>query len=200
MKRFLRNELYQMVHYKHFQMANLRLVYLTFYTVRGFYTIFNRKNLPKIIPLDPLMSIGNILQFNDLFILTFTMITLFFALINYFYLFSKKTSLTWNIIYDLIVRMTDFYLNPSGPYINTNGRKIYLQNKVYQRSKFVLISERLFGAKRVFTDQLVWFAFAKSNKSRFFPEMDPVSKFLFMFLLNSIDCFHSFLQKFFGKL
>ena len=102
MKRFLRNELYQMVHYKHFQMANLRLVYLTFYTVRGFYTIFNRKNLPKIIPLDPLMSIGNILQFNNLFKQTFTMITLFFALINYFYLFSKKTSLTWNIIYGLI--------------------------------------------------------------------------------------------------
>lgn len=173
-----------------------RLTLLIFYALRAIRMLIVRKSLPLVNPFDPLLTMVNLLRFGDVFILTFTLIAIFFVLAYVFEYLSSRDSYFRQLIYEEVVWMTDQY--NSQPDTLKPLKKRQFQSESLRKYFLLRVAKKL--NLSLFSDhKLVNLALNTRVNSKFFPKLSPHSKYYTMFMLFCFEKLYSNLRKGYSK-
>lgn len=179
-----------------------RAAFLALVSIRCIYMLIARPLLPKIVLFDPLMTMANVLQFSQLFVSTFTIMVLFFAVLDCYYWLANKNTLTWRLLHDLIVNTTEQYLQqpdqPEAPEGSENRRDVFFL-QIQNQSPFIRALTKIVDPNRILTNKMINYSISPKTKCQLFPQLNPVSKFMAMFVLNTVEAMHDSVRKGYGK-
>ena len=177
----------------------IQLAAICIFMIRGVMIILEHHQIDPNLNVVIKANISYYLRFNNLLILSFNLISIFFVITISSLINANRNGTFLKFITDFVVLVTDCYLIQPDETKQSQKKVNSFRRQVLQHSLLIRLSNRILNIENIFTNKMVNFALSSHINTKTFPFVDPVSKFSAMFLLNCIETFHRFFNYFYGN-